>query len=187
MKVKSVLLYALGLGKVSDKDAVLKNIIGTTTDNPLNLASLDFIDDPLYSLFYKHRIELQKAGYINYQTNKIPPIDPRAPLKITLTTKEEVSITDDGKLFLNNGGYTKQRIKKIVDTVWNRGSILIALGAAIVSYCTYDSTKFDRVNSEKIESLNKRIDSITKRINRLDSVAIRKHSIKPDSSKKRGK
>lgn len=148
------------MSKASDKDTILKKL---RYSGPMDVTQCIIENEEFHTLFNRYQLGLEQDCYIT-------TID--VPVEDIVIDSKEVDVTRSGQIFLNNGGYVAQRNKVFIDGLWNRGNILVAFCAPLVSYCTYNKTETDTrsqiVQKQTIDSLKQQlaqIDSTIRKIN----------------------
>lgn len=143
------------MSKASDKDTILKKIkkIG-----PIDITVTMFEDKDFFDLLNRYQIDLEYDKYISVIN---------FPSEGVVIDSTMVDITRDGQVFLNRGGYVAQRNKIVIDAIWNRGNILVAVCTAIVSYCTYSKMEIDKRSQAEQKQTT---DSLKTQFSRMDSV-----------------
>lgn len=165
--------FTLNMSKVRDKDLILKRLASEGLANHIEYVN---DNDDFFKLLELYEVDLKIDSYVS--------VDEGREMRDGIVFDyKRARITELGLAFIRNGGYTGKRNKEAIDSVWNRGNILVALCTAIVSYCTYNKTGTD---TRSYIELKQSTDSLKKQLARIDSVLIR---IKQDktSTQKIGK
>ena len=163
----------------TEKDLVLDYLLDSPDE--VNLMGMHFADQEsppavFHKLFFKHRHELEQAGFIEYHEGQG-----------NLDDIQRAYIKPAGYVFRLNGGYTaieekqlREEQLRLVEWKWRRGyeggSLLTAVAALVVAVLTL----FFTPKNSDIEKLQLQIDSLQTQVNKLrDSTLSKQYNQSP--------